>query len=716
MPSARDATSAIGAAAIPPHRLAPLLQPASIALVGASATPDTVGAGMIRSTAKLSAGRRVYLVNPKYDEIDGMACYPSIAALPETVDHVVIGVGNARIEAQIDQAIEHGVKAATIFGSCYLEADGTPPLTRRIAAKAAAAGLQICGGNGMGFYNLDHDLRVCGFPPPEWLERGGIAFISHSGSAFSALVHNDRRFRFNLAVSSGQELATTAADYLDYALDQPTTRAVGLFLETVRDPAGFVAALEKAAERDIPVVALKVGRTAESAALAVSHSGAIAGDHGAYAAVFGRFGVVEVDDLDELGNALLLMESPRRAAKGGLASMHDSGGLRELLVDMASAQGVPFAAIDANTTATLAGRLDHGLEPINPLDAWGTGHDYESIFADCLTALANDPDTAIAGLFVEPRDGYYLSESYGRLLRDSAKRTDKPIVLTTNMASNGADGLCRRLVRAGVPVMLGVAPALKAIRAALDRRDWRNLPPLAPPPAPAGMRAKWTPRLSAGHALDEAEGLTLFADYGVPVPPHRIVESAAAALAAAAEIGFPVALKTAMPGILHKSDVGGVKLGLRDGAAVAAAWDDLSARLGPRAIVMPMMGTGKDRGVELAFGALNDPQFGPVILVGAGGVLIELLGDRSFALPPLDAPRAQRLIDRLRVRPLLDGKRGAAPVDIAAVADALARFSVMVADLAGLLGEVDVNPLLAGSWGCVALDALVTPAIPAVAT
>lgn len=692
-----------------PHRLAPLLRPASIALVGASATPNTVGAGMIRSTAKLSQGHRVYLVNPKYDEIDGLACHPSLAALPEVVDHVVLGVGNGRIEAQIDEAIARGVKAATIFGSCYLEEDTHPPLTRRIAVKAAAAGLQICGGNGMGFYNLDHDLRVCGFPPPEWLERGGVTFISHSGSAFTALVHNDRRFRYNLAVSSGQELATTAADYLDFALDQPTTRSVGLFLETVRDPVRFVAALEKAAERDVPVIALKVGRTAESAALAVSHSGAIAGDHGAYAALFDRYGVIQVDDLDELGNALLLMESPRRAAKGGIASMHDSGGLRELLVDLATEQGVPFARIGGDTTAKLASRLDYGLEPINPLDAWGTGHDYEAIFTDCLAALANDPDTALAGMFVEPRDGYYLSEGYGRLLQATLAQTEKPIFLTTNMASNGADQLCRRLVRNGVPVMLGAKPALRAIRLAFERRDWRALPPLSPPSPPSGLRAAWMPRLATGRPLDEAEGLALFADYGVPVLPHRIVEDAAASVAAARELGFPAVLKTAMPGILHKSDVGGVKLALADEAAVVAAWDDVAARLGPRALVMPMAGQGARGGVELAFGALDDPQFGPIVLIGAGGVLIELLADRAFALPPIDATRARRLIDRLRVRPLLDGRRGAPPADIDAVAEAFARFSVMIADLAGLLAEVDVNPLIAGPDGCVALDALVVP-------
>lgn len=323
--------SAAGGAAR--HRLAPLLTPASIALIGASPKADTVGNGMIRAVQGGGFEGRVYLINPNYETVEGQPCYPSLAELPETVDLAIIGVANARIEQQLAEAIRLKVRAAAIFASCYLPDDSDPPLTRRISAMARAAGMPICGGNGMGFYNFDHHLRVCGFPPPDWVRPGNMTLITHSGSVFSALCHNDRRFRYNLAVSSGQELATTAAEYLDYALDQESTRVVGLFLETVRDPDGFIAALQKAQERDIPVVALKVGRTAESAAMAVSHSGAIAGDHAAYQAVFDRYGVVEVDDLDSFANAMLLLGHSRRVTSGGLASMHDSGGERELLVD-----------------------------------------------------------------------------------------------------------------------------------------------------------------------------------------------------------------------------------------------------------------------------------------------------------------------------------------------------------------------------------------------
>jgi acyl-CoA synthetase (NDP forming) len=685
------------------HRLTPLLAPESIALVGASPKLDSVGNGMIRGLREGSFGGRLYLVNPNYREIDGLPCYPSVTELPETVDHVVLGVANARIEAQLTETINHGARAATIFGSCYLPNDRDPPLTKRLAAMAREAGLQICGGNGMGFYNLEHGLRVCGFPPPPWLERGHIALVSHSGSAFSGLCHTDRRFRYSLAVSAGQELTTTVADYLDYALDMPSTRVVGLFLETVRDPAGFVAALNRANARDIPVAVVKVGRTAESAALALSHSGALAGNHAAYQAIFDRYGVIEVDDLDALANTLLLLAEGRRVGRGGLATMHDSGGLRELAIDLAALQGVPYARIGAGTKQKLAARLEYGLEPTNPLDAWGTGHDYENIFTDCLQALVDDPATAIAVLCAETRSGFTLHESYARIVQTVAARTGKPVLMSNNFATIGNDDLAVRSTRSGTPVLVGLGPLMTAVRAAFDYRDFRLRPPLRPSTASAGVRPRWQARLQRGDALEEAEGLALFADYGVPTLRHRVVESAAAAEAAAREFGYPVVLKTAMPGILHKSDVRGVALDLSDASALRLAYDDLARRLGPRVLVAPMAG----QGTELAFGALDDPQFGPIVMLGAGGVLIEIVGDRRFAVPPFDSVFARRVIDRLRTRPLLDGKRGMPAANIDALAEAFARFSVMASDLAGLFQEIDINPVFCSASGAVALDALV---------
>jgi acyl-CoA synthetase (NDP forming) len=692
---------------MPEHKLAPLLTPRRVALVGASPKAGSVGRGMITSTTMPGTPSEIYFVNPNYPEIAGRRAYAALAELPEKPDMAVLGVANARLEATLRDAIENGVKAATIFASCYLEGDREPKLTARLSAMAKEAGIAICGGNCMGFYNLEYGLRVCGFPPPDWIRAGGIAFITHSGSAFSALCHNDKRMGFNLAVSAGQELATNVADYLDYVLTLDSTRVVGLFLETVRDPEGFVRGLEKAQKKSIPVVALKVGRTAESAALAVSHSGALAGNHAAYEALFDRYNVIAVDNMDDLTNALHFYAGGREPASGGIATMHDSGGFRELAMDLAVERKVPFAKIDAATTEKLAARLDYGLEPINPLDAWGTGNDWEGIFHDCMKALVDDPDTALGALCVETRDGYSLTEGYGEMLRKIRAETSKPVILATNVASNSSDDVAVRLAKDGVPVLSGVASMLTVVRKAMDRRDRLAAPAAAAAPkAPQGLRAKWEKRLKRGGTLDEAESLALLADYGVPALPHRVVDNEAALLAAARDFGGAVAMKTAMPGIFHKSDVGGVKLGLSSAAALKAAYADLSGRLGPRVIVMPMAG----KGVELSFGLTWDPQFGPVVMVGAGGVLIEMLKDRRFALPPFGATEARRFLDGLSLRPLLDGKRGAKPADIGALAQALSRFSVLAADLGDLIAEADVNPLVAGPEGSVALDALVVPA------
>ncbi|HNB26468.1 MAG TPA: CoA-binding protein, partial [Alphaproteobacteria bacterium] len=399
-------------AALQAHRLAPLLAPRRVALVGVSPKEGSVGNGMIVAASLGNAGAPtpvdLTLINPNYQEIGGRKVYPSLREAEQqigAVDMAVLGVSNERLEAALDDAIAAGVKAATIFASGYLEGDRDPKLTQRIAAKAREAGLQICGGNCMGFYNLSLGLRVCGFPPPPWMRKGGAVLLTHSGSVYSGICHNDKRMGWALAVSAGQELTTSVADYLDYALLMPETRCIGLFLETVRDPQGFVAGLEKARQLDIPVIALKVGKTAASAAKAVSHSGAVAGNHAAYAALFDRHNVIEVDTLDDFANALRLYSGPRKLAAGDIATMHDSGGLLELTIDLAEKRGVSFAAISDATKAKLATRLDAGLEPSNPLDAWGTGKDYEAAMADMMTALTDDPASACGIFCVETRDG-----------------------------------------------------------------------------------------------------------------------------------------------------------------------------------------------------------------------------------------------------------------------------------------------------------------------
>jgi acyl-CoA synthetase (NDP forming) len=685
------------------HRLAPLLTPRSIALVGASPKPDTQGNNMVRELVRSGFKGTVYAVNPNYSEIEGIRCFPSLLDLPEAVDLVSLGVANHRLEEQFRAAAKLGARAAVVFASGYLENDAEPKLLERLAAIAREAGMEVCGGNCMGFNNLEAGVNVAAFPVPDGLEPGPIAFITHSGTVYGELVNIDRRLRFNLTVSSGQEIVTTTDAYMDYALDQASTKVIALFIETVRNPAAFIAALEKARERDVPVVALKVGRTEEAARLAASHSGAIAGNDAAYQAVFDRFGVVRVASTHELAATLILFSGPRRPKKGGFACILDSGGIREMAIDLAQEAGVPFAKISAETTAILASRLEYGLEPVNPLDAWGTGRDYMNIFNDCMAALANDPDTGMVGFIGDIAWAPDLTGGYPRNCLAALERTDRPVVAINDMARGGNDTAVA-LCKAGVPLIDGTEMALKAIRHAFDHRDARARPAIVPPaPAADGVVKHWRARLAQATPLDEAEALALLADYGIGTVPVRVVDTDGEAEAAAIELGFPVALKTAMPGIAHKSDVGGVRLGLANGRAVLGAYRDLARRLGPRVLVAAMA----EKGVEMALGLVRDPQFGPLVMVGAGGVLIELLKDAVYALPPCDAAEGRRMIDRLRSRPLLEGARGGSKGNVDVLAAAIAHLSRLALDLGDLVAEVDVNPIIVGPRTAVAVDALV---------
>ena len=296
-----------------------------------------------------------------------------MAALPVAPDLVIFAVGDHRLESVLDAAIERGARAAVIMSTLYLDDDASPPLRERVAKKIHDAGLVVCGANGMGFYNVRDKVWGCGFDSADHKAPGNVALISQSGAGMSGLIDCDERLRINLAVSTGNELDATMDEYLDFALELPETRAVGLFVETARNPPAFRAALEKAAGKQIPIVAIKVGRTEKSAALAESHSGAIAGDDAAYEALFDRYGVQRVREMDELATALILFAELQRVGAGGLVSLHDSGGERQLIVDLATDAGVPLTELAPETVAKLEKVLDPELPAINPLDAWSRG-------------------------------------------------------------------------------------------------------------------------------------------------------------------------------------------------------------------------------------------------------------------------------------------------------------------------------------------------------
>lgn len=677
------------------HRLDPLLRPRSIAVVGASARPGSVGQVMLRQLVGGGFPGPIHPVNPKGGTLQGLPCLTSIAELPERVEHAAFCLGDETIAEAFEAALRCGVKAATIVAPL-----ADPALRDRIRAMALEAGAALCGGNGMGFYNFTDRVRLCGFATRPDHVPGGAVLLTHSGSLFTALVDAEARIDYALAISSGQELTTTLADYLDFALDQPETRVVGLFLEAARDPGRFVAALAKAQERNIPVVALKVGRTRESAALALSHSGAIAGDHAVYDALFERHAVGQVRSVDELAAAMMMLPAANGIGPGGLASTHDSGGERGLMVDLAAGAGVRFAGLSPETVARLEVALDPGLPPVNPLDHWGTGRNYPADFEACFQALMADPDTALGALALDRSVGGQVTPLYLDIAHRARAASGKPVVIVSNHQGSGSDPAAVASTRAGVPVLDGVPAFLRACRLAFDRRAAAR-PPMRPPQPPPAAVERWRRRLDDAHPVTGAEALRLLADFGLTVTPCAMAKDESEAVEAAMRIGFPVALKTA--GAAHKTDVDGVRLGLADPVALREAHREMAARLGPRVLVARMV---RDQGVEMMLGLQRDPDFGPVVLVGFGGIHAEILRDAAFALPPFDAAEARRLIDRLRLRPLLDGARGAPAADIAALAEAAARFSALAAALGDRVEAIDVNPILVLPRGAVAVDAL----------
>jgi len=686
------------------HRLDSLLRPRSIAVVGASTRADSLGEWSLKNVLRGQFSGDVYPVNPGYDEVQGHRCYANLGALPKTPDLVIFGVGDMRIESALDEAIAAGVPAVVIMSTLHLDDDTTPTLKDRVQKKLIANDVVACGANGMGFYNIRDHVWATGFDSSHHEGPGNVTLISQSGSGMCSIVDCEERLRFNFAVSTGNELSVSMDEYLDFALDLPETDAVGMFIETARNPEGLRAAFEKAALRKIPIVALKVGRTEDAARLCVSHSGAMAGDDATYDALFDRYGVQRVHSIEELATALILFSELHPLGEGGLAALHDSGGLRQLLVDLADEIGVPLTKLSAETVNELEVILDSDLPAVNPLDAWSRGGpDAGEVMTKCLSLMMKDSGIAVgAALLDRAPDGLIYQSYLGRMKRAHAD-SGKPVALVSSWQGTGSDVSVVASTHAGFPVIDSVPNFLKGIRALFAYRDFL----LQEPTDLSGLNSDddvdVAGMLANRATLSEAESLAILGGYGLPIVSYRLAENEVDVLAAATDIGYPVALKTATPETQHKSDVGGVILNLGDDDQLKSAYQDLSTRLGPSVLLARMA----EPGVEMFLGTKRDPQFGPVVIIGVGGVHAEIMKDVVFALPPFDCPHARRLVDRLQLRELLNGVRGRPAADIDAFCEAAARFSVVVDGLRDDIVEVDINPLIVHETGCTIVDVLI---------
>jgi acetate---CoA ligase (ADP-forming) len=680
--------------------LTAMLEARSVALVGASARPGSLGARMIEEVARSPSRPRTYLINPRYADIGGVPCLPDLAAVPEPVDLALLAVPDHALEQQLSAAARSQARSAVIFGNAF-DPPGRTGLRRRLAAIAGEAGMAVCGAGCMGFVNIARGLRAIGYVEPDPLPSGAVALVTHSGSVFSALLRTRRGFGFSLAVSSGQELVTTAADYARYALELAETKVLALVLEAIRDAPGLRAVLADALAADVPVVLLSAGASEAGQALVSAHSGALAAADGAWEALAGAYGLHRVRDLAELADTLELFASGRRAAPGqGIATVHDSGLERAHTADLAAELGVPFAPLTPPTHTRLAAVLDPDLAPANPLDVWGTGRDTEPLFAECLSALAADPAVAAVALAVDLVPEFDGDESYPLAALAAAAGTAKPVAVLAGLPAAVDQAAAARLRAAGIPVLEGTRTGLLALRHLLD-----HIRPPQPPPAPQPSRHPRKDHLPTGGP----ELFNLLREYGIPAVRTEAAASREAALAAADEIGYPVVVKTDEPGIAHKFDVGGVQLGLAGPAEAGAAYDDLARRLGPRVVVCETAAPG----TELALGVVRDPALGPLLVISAGGVLVEIMAERAVLLAPVTRSAGMAALARLRIAPVLAGSRGQPAADPGAIADAITGLSRLACDLGDTLEALDINPLICTPAGALAVDALLIPRAPA---
>jgi len=680
---------------------ASVLGPHSLAIIGASeraSWPNTI----YSTLREHGFDGKIYPVNPNHREVWGMPCYPSFAALPEPVEHAAAIVPASVVLPTLEDGIRHGLKSATVYTANIGEGQDPAAIARGAALKAlcAKSGLAVSGPNCMGANAWREKVFLYPNRGLAQIPQGSVAAIFQSGGTIQiwAKVAAERGLRFSYAVSSGNELDLDLADYLNFVVDDPATKVIVLYIEGIRRPDAFMEAAGRAKMAGKPILALKSGHSAQAREAAISHTGAIAGDIAAYEAMCQRYAIVYCGSLDEMLENALAFQAGRLPKGRRIGMVTTSGALAGLLHDDALRQGAEFPNFSAATIAALKPLIQEGIEPKNPLDAGIPSEGGLAGAAKLCASVLADPniDMVAWSAFLPGRKAAWKDVSP---IRDLLTQTDKPFIGSARMHHElGRDGL-EMQEKLGIPFIQGNEATLRALNALAFYAAQRERP-LHSLPAPKG---------EAGD-LDGAKLQITLARYGIGSPASHLASSPTLAAAAARKIGFPVALKIVSAAVSHKTEIGGVKLDLRNVAEVEMAAKDLAATFRRRApknaafdgfLVQEMV-----FGVEAIIGARSDRQFGPLILAGSGGVQVELDRDIALRLLPLDLDEASDMIESLKLARLLDGFRGASPADSAAVIRALVGLGRFYLDYRQNLADVEINPLVVrpGKGGVAAVD------------
>lgn len=675
-------------------RLAEFLAPRSIALVGCPSDLTRPGARPLVYLRKHGYPGHVYPVNPRHGEIGGLPAYPALDALPERPDIAWIGVPGPEVASVLEECARLKIPGAVILTAGFGETDDEGRRRQEDLKRIAdAAGITVLGPNMLGFINFWErvPLTFSSAGTLEPLLPGALAIVSQSGALGGVVVNRafDRRIGLSTMISTGNEIGVTASECLEYFAEDPRTQAVALVAEGIRDGARFREGAARLLEAGKALVALKVGRSATGQRNALTHTGALAGSHEAFRAVARQLGIVEADTLDELVEIAGFLSRERRAVTRGVAVLTTSGGASIMAADQLEAARVPMPRLAPATVRALAGLLPpYAVTRDNPVDVTaGLG---EPLFEQTLGVLVAAPE--VDGVVVAITSG--PGPERGEMIARAARGADKPVAVCW-LTGSPIDAGVGILDGHGVPCFRNprtLALALAASRDVGSARDaWRRRPAR---PARAAAVGPLPAR-----ALTYAETAALARSAGVPLVPEALVARPEDAVRAARRLGFPVALKVVGADFAHKTEAGALALGLPDAAAVGAA----ARRLGRAARgrrVEGLLVQRMVRGIEVIVGITRDPTFGPLLVVGAGGVQAELLGDTACRPLPVTRPEIRAMLDEVRtLGPLLRGFRGAPAADVPALVDAIAGVARLAASLGERLVGLDVNPLLVGPRG-----------------
>lgn len=695
------------------HPLYRVINPRTVAVVGASGDPAKFGGRVMQFLVRHGYAGRIVPVNPNAAEVLGIPACKSIADAEGPIDVALLAVPAQHIAPALEQCGAAGVPCCVVITADFAElgAEGAAREAELVAI-ARRVGMRLIGPNCLGFINphrklaLTSSIALAIDPMPV----GSIGLITQSGSMMASMLSHaaDCGIGFSACVTVGNQADLEICDFVDYFLQDEVTRAICIYIEGLKDGRRFLDLAERCREAAKPLLAVKAGSSDAGSRIARSHTASLAGSHAVWEAVCRDAGILAVDDPESMIDCAQFLVRFGPAKVSGVAALSPSGGTIAVTADRIAAAGLELAALAPETRVAL-GRIVPPARPLNPLDVGGLPREQGiSAALEAQRLLASDP--TVGAVFIVVATTPQLDEKVRRW-GESALASGKPtaILLTPGTLVDGARQTLREM---GCPYTNRMDDALRVLRAAVEYGRIVRSPP-GKPATPGYMAAieKRAAELPDGH-LTEPEAKSLLRAAGIGATPETLAPNVDTAVEAAARLGYPVVLKAVSRSLVHKSDVGAVKLGLAHGDAVRAAWHEIVASLEQHVpgtqidgCVVQRMAAG---GVEVILGARWDPQFGAVVIAGAGGILVELIKDLGVALAPLTRKSARALLEALQVWPLLLGARGRSRCDIESLTDALVRLSWVAYTLGPRLVELDVNPLLVHTQGVVALDARAT--------